>query len=144
MEVFEGVGTFCVEMFVYKNGEVGVNEVAPRPHNSGHYTIEGCFANQFENHIRAIVGLPFGCKKNVELIQPTVMVNLLGESDGSAMIEGLEEAYLESGVHVHFYGKSTSKTGRKMGHFTVVDKNLETAVERAEKIKSIVRVVGEN
>ena len=139
MEVFDGVGTFCIELFIAKDGEIYVNEVAPRPHNSGHYTIEGCFANQFENHIRGIVGLPFG---STRLISPTVMVNLLGESDGVAQLEGLEEAYLDPHVHVHFYGKSESKIGRKMGHFTVVDKEIDGAVERSRRIKRIVRVVG--
>ena len=140
MEIFEGVGTFCTEMFVAKNGDVFVNEVAPRPHNSGHYTIEGCFANQFENHIRAITGLPLG---NVELIQPTVMVNLLGENDGIAKLVGLEKSYIDSNIHVHFYGKLESKIGRKMGHFTVMDKTVEDAVKRAEKAKMLVKVVGE-
>jgi 5-(carboxyamino)imidazole ribonucleotide synthase len=139
MEVFEGVGTFCIELFVTKDGEVYVNEVAPRPHNSGHYTIEGCFANQFENHVRAIVGLPFG---STCLISPTVMVNLLGESDGVARLIGLEKAYLDPNLHVHFYGKTESKTGRKMGHFTVTDKTTDDAIERAQKAKCIVRVIG--
>jgi len=139
MEVFEGVGTFCVEMFVGKNGEVSVNEVAPRPHNSGHYTIEGCLANQFENHIRAITGLPFG---SVALTQPTVMVNLLGESDGPAQLVGLEETYADPNVRVHFYGKEFSKIGRKMGHFTTVDKTVEGALEKALKAKEIVKVIG--
>ncbi|MCL2673762.1 MAG: 5-(carboxyamino)imidazole ribonucleotide synthase [Defluviitaleaceae bacterium] len=140
MEVFAGVGTFCVEMFVAKNGDVYVNEVAPRPHNSGHYTIEGCFANQFENHIRGIVGLPFG---STDLISPTVMVNLLGESDGEARLLGVEEAYLDPKVQVHFYGKPESKEFRKMGHFTVVDSTVEGAIDRALKLKEIVKVVGE-
>ena len=140
MEVFEGVGTFGIELFVGKNGEIYVNEIAPRPHNSGHYTIEGCFSNQFENHIRAITGLPLG---NVDLISPTVMVNLLGESDGPAKLSGVEEAYLDPNVRVHFYGKSESKTGRKMGHFTVVGSDLKDTVMRAEKLKQVVRVTGE-
>ena len=139
MEIFDGVGTFCVEMFVMNDGSVSVNEVAPRPHNSGHYTIEGCFACQFENHIRAICGLPFG---DVSLISPTVMVNLLGESDGGAEIIGLEETYLDSNVKVHFYGKSESKRGRKMGHFTVVDTTVDGAISRAERARKLVRVVG--
>ena len=140
MEAFEGVGTFCVELFVAKNGELYVNEVAPRPHNSGHYTIEGCFANQFENHIRAIVGLPLG---DTKLIQPTVMVNLLGQSDGAARVDGLERAYLVPKVHVHFYGKSESKIGRKMGHFTVADSNVDMALIRANELKKIVRIIGD-
>ena len=140
MDVFEGVGIFCAELFLTAEEEIYVNEVAPRPHNSGHYTIEGCFASQFENHIRAIVGLPFGC---TELISPTVMVNLLGESDGEANLLGAEEAYLHPNVKIHLYGKFASKTARKMGHFTVRDKSLEAALSRAEGLKKIVRIVGE-
>ncbi|MCL2424987.1 MAG: 5-(carboxyamino)imidazole ribonucleotide synthase [Oscillospiraceae bacterium] len=140
MSVFEGVGTFCIELFETKDGEISVNEVAPRPHNSGHYTIEGCFANQFENHIRAIVGLPFG---DTSLIMPTVMVNLIGESDGPARLLGLEEAYNDPSVHVHYYGKSESKTDRKMGHYTVVGKTIDDTLHRAMELKKVVRVVGE-
>ena len=140
MEVFDGVGAFCVEMFVARDGGVYVNEVAPRPHNSGHYTIEGCLANQFENHIRAITGLPFG---SVTLIKPTVMVNLLGESDGASRLVGLEEAYSDPNVHVHFYGKSESKAGRKMGHLTAVDDTVEGALARAMSARETVRVTGE-
>jgi len=137
MDVFAGVGTCCIELFVTDKGDVYVNEVAPRPHNSGHYTIEACFANQFENHIRAVTGLPLG---NVELITPAVMVNLLGEDSGKAVVYGLKEAYLDPQVRVHVYGKSESKKGRKMGHFTVVDETVEGAVERAEKLKKVVKI----
>jgi len=140
MEAFEGVGAFCVEMFVTKSEDVLVNEVAPRPHNSGHYTIEGCFANQFENHIRAITGLPFGC---VRLIQPAVMVNLLGESNGASRLTGLEEVYSDPNVHVHFYGKSESKTARKMGHLTAIGETLDEALESAERARKLVKVVGD-
>jgi len=140
MSVFEFVGTFCIELFVTNQGDVYVNEIAPRPHNSGHYTIEGCFANQFENHIRAIVGLPFG---DVSLRTPTVMVNLLGESNGPAKLLGLEEAYNDPNVHVHIYGKSISKTGKKMGHYTVVGKTIDDTLKRAIDLKSVLRVVGE-
>jgi len=140
MSTLEFTGTFCIEMFVTKQGEVYVNEIAPRPHNSGHYTIEGCFANQFENHIRAIVGLPLG---DVNLISPTVMVNLLGESSGRAKLLGLAEAYEDPYVQVHLYGKSESKSGRKMGHYTVVGKTAEDTVRRAQELKSVVRIIGE-
>ena len=139
MDVFAGVGAFCVEMFVKKNGDVFVNEVAPRPHNSGHYTIEGCFANQFENHIRAITGLPFG---STRLIQPTVMVNILGENNGAARLTGLDTAYSDPDVHVHFYGKSESRAGRKMGHITVIDDTVEGALRKAEMARKNVKVVG--
>jgi len=139
MTVFEGVGTFCVEMFVTGDGEIYVNEVAPRPHNSGHYTIEACFANQFENHIRAIVGLPFG---DTSLLTPAVMVNLIGESNGIAELIGLEEAYQDPNVHVHYYAKKESKTDRKMGHFTVVGDDIDNAIKSAERLKSVLKVVG--
>jgi len=141
MTVFEGVGTFCVEMFVTGPGDIFVNEVAPRPHNSGHYTIEGCFANQFENHIRAIAGLPFG-DTNM-MIPAVVMINLLGVSDGTARLLGLEKAYLDPYVHVHLYGKSKSKKGRKMEHFTVVGATVEDTTRRARDLKSILRIIGE-
>jgi 5-(carboxyamino)imidazole ribonucleotide synthase len=140
MELFDGVGTFCVEMFVTKDGSVSVNEVAPRPHNSGHYTIEACLCNQFENHIRAITGLPLG---DTRLLSPAAMVNLLGEGDGAARLLGLGEAYKDPKIHVHFYGKTESKAGRKMGHITAVDDTLEGAIGRAEKARELVRVTGE-
>jgi 5-(carboxyamino)imidazole ribonucleotide synthase len=141
MEVFDGVGTFGVEMFVTKDNEVLVNEVAPRPHNSGHFTIEACFANQFENHIRAITGLPLG---NTDLIAPAVMLNLIGESNGPAKLLGLEEAYKkDANLHVHFYGKADSKIDRKMGHVTLMGKTIEETLERAMQAKEIVRIVGE-
>ena len=139
MEVFEGVGTFCVEMFLTETGDVLVNEVAPRPHNSGHYTIEGCLVNQFENHIRAITGLPLG---NVSLIHPTVMINILGESEGPARLAGLAEAYSDPNIHIHLYGKSESKPDRKMGHLTAVGNDAEDALRRAKRAKNAVRVSG--
>jgi len=137
MSVFEGVGTFCIEMFVSKNGEIYVNEVAPRPHNSGHYTIEACFANQFENHIRAIVGLPIG---DTSLQTPAVMINLIGQNDGKATLFGLEEAYRHPNVHIHLYGKKESKTDRKMGHYTVVDNDINKAKDLANKLRNIISV----
>ena len=141
MEVFDGVGTFCIEMFVI-GAQIYVNEVAPRPHNSGHYTIEGTKCNQFENHIRAISGLSLG---SVDLVSPTVMRNLLGEDkDGIAAVVGLEEAYAKNpNLKVHIYGKEQSKVGRKMGHLTVTNENVKVAQEQAGQAKEIVKVVGE-
>jgi len=139
MELFEGVGTFGIELFVTKDGNVLVNEVAPRPHNSGHYTIEGCLVNQFENHVRAIVGLPLG---DSTLKQPTVMVNLLGESDGPTQVEGLTQVYEDPMVKVHLYGKPQAKIHRKMGHITAIDQTVEGAITRAEKARVLVHVVG--
>ena len=140
MEVFHGVGMFCIELFVTKEQEVLVNEVAPRPHNSGHYTIEGCLTSQFEQHIRAITGLPFG---NSELLMPTVMKNLLGELgyDGKTRVVGLEEAYQEDRVKVHIYGKSETKEKRKMGHLTVCHPDVEEAVRIARKTFEQVKII---
>ncbi|MCL2195531.1 MAG: 5-(carboxyamino)imidazole ribonucleotide synthase [Oscillospiraceae bacterium] len=140
MEILQGVGTCCVEMFVTADGGVLVNEVAPRPHNSGHYTIEGCLCNQFENHVRAVCGLPLG---DVSLRQPTVMVNLLMQSAGCAQLLGVEEAYrADPSVKVHFYGKPESKVGRKVGHITAIGDSVEDAIARAERARKIVRVTG--
>jgi len=139
MSVLEFTGTFCIEMFAAKNGEVYVNEIAPRPHNSGHYTIEACFANQFENHIRAITGLPLG---ETSLQTPAVMINLIGQSNGPAKLHGLEQAYSYPNVHIHLYGKKESKAGRKMGHYTVIDKDAKKAIELANKLRDTIKVTG--
>lgn len=142
MEIFHGVGMFCVEMFVTKDEDVLINEVAPRPHNSGHYTIEGCLTSQFEQHIRAITGLPFG---DVTLRCPTVMRNLLGEPgyDGNTLVEGVELAYSRPNVKVHIYGKETTKPMRKMGHLTVIAATLEQAQKDAQFAKDCVKIKAE-
>ena len=139
MEVFQGIGMFCVELFITKDNDVLINEIAPRPHNSGHYTIEGCVTSQFENHIRAIVGLPLG---NTALIRPTVIVNLLGEegSDGKARVYGLYDALAVEGAFVHIYGKSQVKSKRKMGHITVTAENAADALSRAELAYSKITI----
>ncbi|NLK21913.1 MAG: 5-(carboxyamino)imidazole ribonucleotide synthase [Epulopiscium sp.] len=137
MKVFEGVGMFCVEMFVTEDKKVLVNEVAPRPHNSGHYSIEGCITSQFEQHIRAITGIPLG---DTSLIHPTVMRNILakGEEEGSAVIYGVCEALNIPGVRLHIYGKEMASPKRKMGHLIATGETLEEAIERArEAIKYI-------
>ena len=141
MEIFEGVGMFCVEMFVDKDGNVALNEVAPRPHNSGHYTIEACMTSQFEQHIRAVSGLPLGSSK---LIMPTVMRNLLGEEgfNGNATVEGADEALSIKGVYLHIYGKEKSVPKRKMGHLTVISDTLEEASEKAKKAYDFIKIKG--
>jgi 5-(carboxyamino)imidazole ribonucleotide synthase len=140
MEVFAGVGMFCVEMFVTKDEEVLVNEVAPRPHNSGHYTIEGCLTSQFEQHIRAITGMPLG---DVSLRCPTVMKNLLGEkgNSGIAYYTGLDKVYNDGNVKVHIYGKEEVKPNRKMGHLTVCSDTIEEAVNKANEAMKDIKVV---
>lgn len=141
MEVFEGVGMFCVEMFVAPNGDVAINEVAPRPHNSGHYTIEACVTSQFEQHIRAVSGLPLG---DPSLIRPVVMRNILGEegSQGKAVIEGADECLSIPGVTLHIYGKETSKPKRKMAHLTATAATLEEAEKNADKAKDFIKIHG--
>ncbi|MDR0768053.1 MAG: ATP-grasp domain-containing protein [Methanosarcinales archaeon] len=124
-DIFDGVGTFCVEMFVGRDNMIYVNEVAPRPHNSGHYTIEGCRVNQFENHIRAIIGLSLG--DTSRRYNAIIMRNLLGRGDGSTVVFGVEEAYKQPGVNVHIYGKKESQKWRKMGHYIVTADSMEQA-----------------
>ncbi|MFD2034377.1 5-(carboxyamino)imidazole ribonucleotide synthase [Belliella marina] len=142
VEVIESlglVGILAVELFVTKNGEILVNEIAPRPHNSGHHTIEANFTSQFEQHLRTVMNMPLG---NPELRMPAAMVNLLGEEGytGNAVVEGMDEAMAEKGVYVHLYGKKTTKPFRKMGHVTILDENIEKLKSRALKIKDLIKI----
>ncbi len=134
------VGVLAVEMFVTKQGEILVNEIAPRPHNSGHQTIEGNVCSQYEQHLRAITNMPLG---DTSLITPSVMVNILGEKryEGPVHYEGLDEILSIPGVFVHLYGKTETKPFRKMGHVTVIDMNLEMAKAKARKVLSTLRVI---
>ena len=129
VQVFNACGMLCIELFVTGDGRVLVNELAPRPHNSGHYTIEGCVTSQYENHIRGILGLPLG---STELLRPTVMKNIIGQySVDKAEVKGLEEAYAIGEVKVHIYGKEKVSKGRKMGHITVTAPTVEEALSKA-------------
>lgn len=121
------VGVMAVEFFVTSEGRVLVNEIAPRPHNSGHYTIEACETSQFEQHIRAITGLPLG---SARLLSPAVMVNLLGEMLGPEA--DYAAALAIPGTHLHLYGKTDPRPGRKMGHLTVLADTLDDAFARAQ------------
>lgn len=142
VELLDGVGVFAIEMFLIRDGTLLVNEIAPRPHNSGHLTIEACATSQFEEHLRAILGFPLG---SIRLLTPAVMVNLLGEDGygGSPVIEGLEEALAIEGVSFHLYGKRETRPFRKMGHVTVIDETLEGALEKALRVKEILKIRGE-
>ena len=133
-------GLLAVEMFVTKDGEILVNELAPRPHNSGHHTIEGNYVSQFEQHLRAIFNLPLG---DTRPISNAVMINLLGEKNhnGVAKYQGLEKIMAIDGVYVHLYGKKYTKPFRKMGHVTIVDQNREKAIEKANYIKNTLKVI---
>lgn len=141
VEALDGVGIFGVEMFLASEN-IYVNEIAPRPHNSGHYTIEACTTCQFEQHIRAITDLPLG---STNLLSPAVMLNLLGDEDykGKPVIEGLNEALSIPGLSFHLYGKEITSPFRKMGHVTILNNNLEVAIQQAEKIKSILKIKAE-
>lgn len=130
-------GMLCVELFVTSEGYVMVNELAPRPHNSGHYTIEGCRTSQYENHIRAILGLPLG---STELIRPTAMKNLIGDRDGIAELTGLAEAYRNPNVKLHIYGKEKVAVGRKMGHITATGETVEEALEEVRMAHRCIRL----
>lgn len=125
VQAIEGVGVFGVEMFEIEDEQVLFNEIAPRPHNSGHYTIEGTITSQFENHVRAILGYPLG---DVAQIAPaTVMINILGEREGVPNPDALKGVLEVGGTHVHLYGKSQVRPGRKMGHITILGYDTDGA-----------------
>ena len=137
---FDHVGLLAVELFLTKNDEILINEVAPRPHNSGHQTIEASYTSQFEQHIRAILGLPLGSTKNK---LNSVMVNLVGEEThhGDVIYKNIEELMEMDGVTPHIYGKKQTRPFRKMGHVTVIHSNIENARAIAEKVKNSIKVI---
>lgn len=134
------VGLLAVELFLTKDGKVLVNEVAPRPHNSGHHTIEANVTSQFEQHLRAILNLPLG---DTAIVRAGVMVNLLGDFgyEGNAVYQGMEDVLKFSGVYVHLYGKATTKPFRKMGHATIVDDDILKAKQKARLVKNTLKVI---
>jgi len=133
-------GILAVEMFLTKTDDILVNEIAPRPHNSGHHTIEANITSQYEQHLRAILGLPLG---NTEAIHSAVMVNLLGEKnhEGIAHYRNIEKVLAMDGVYVHLYGKKFTRPFRKMGHVTITGKNIQEAKEKALLVKELLKVV---
>ncbi|SEG48342.1 5-(carboxyamino)imidazole ribonucleotide synthase [Algoriphagus boritolerans] len=133
------VGILAVELFVTKSGEVLVNEIAPRPHNSGHHTIEANFTSQFEQHLRAVMNWPLG---DPSLRCPAAMINLLGEDgfSGPVLVEGKEVALTEKGVYIHLYGKKLTKPFRKMGHVTILDENINALKSKAYRIKELIKI----
>ena len=141
IEAFDLCGLLAVELFLDQAGNILINEVAPRPHNSGHQTIDGNFTSQFEQHVRAILDLPLG---DTSLRSgAAVMVNLLGEPghQGSAYYQGLPEILAMQGVYPHIYGKLVTKPYRKMGHITIIGEELEGTKEKALKVKETIKVV---
>lgn len=136
----EMIGVLAVEMFVDKNGGLMVNELAPRPHNSGHHTIESCFTSQYEQHLRSMFNMPLGSTK---LHSPAVMVNLLGEEghEGPAFYDRFEDCIRKEGVYIHIYGKEITKPFRKMGHVTIMDETVESAMEKARFVHKNLKVI---
>ncbi|WGK95643.1 MULTISPECIES: 5-(carboxyamino)imidazole ribonucleotide synthase [Flavobacterium] len=139
---FHHVGLLAVEMFQTENDEILVNEVAPRPHNSGHYSIEASYTSQFENHLRAILDLPLG---NTDSKVAGIMVNLVGEENfsGNVIYENIEKILDWDGVTPHIYGKKQTRPFRKMGHVTIVNEDVNEARKIAEEVKNTIRVISE-
>jgi 5-(carboxyamino)imidazole ribonucleotide synthase len=139
-EAFNHIGLLAVEMFQTQDDEILVNEVAPRPHNSGHYSIEASYTSQFENHLRAILDLPLG---TTDSKVAGIMVNLVGEEgfSGPVIYENIEKIMAIDGVTPHIYGKRETRPFRKMGHVTIVNENMTEARKVAEEVKNSIRVI---
>lgn len=134
VKVISGYGIFGIELFLDNKGNIIVNEIAPRPHNSGHYSIEACITSQFENHVRAILNLPLG---NTNLVKPyAVMINLLGKRNFKGIVGNYHETLIDDEIHLHIYGKQKSRIGRKMGHITLLGNNLTNILNRVKKIEN--------
>lgn len=139
IEKLEMVGLLAIEFFIDQSGKILINEISPRPHNSGHHTIESVMTSQLEQQLRAILGLPLG---STELKMSTVMLNLLGEPEyhGAVFYEGFAECMTIEGVKIHLYGKKMTRPFRKMGHVTVLSDTIESALAKADKVKKIIKV----
>jgi 5-(carboxyamino)imidazole ribonucleotide synthase len=133
-------GLFAVELFIDREGDVWVNETAPRVHNSGHHTIEANYSSQYDMLWRILLNLPLG---NPNEILPSAIVNLIGAEgySGSVVYEGLDEVLKMENVFVHLYGKTTTKPGRKMGHVTIISKDYLDLTHKANKIKHTLKVI---
>lgn len=140
VEKLDFVGLLAVEMFQTETNDILVNEVAPRPHNSGHYSIEASYTNQFEQHLRSILNLPLG---NTESKVAGIMVNLVGEEgfSGNVVYQNLNDILKIDGVTPHIYGKKETRPFRKMGHVTIVNKDIDKAREIAQKVKETIKVI---
>ena len=139
LEITEICGLLAIEMFLDREGKIWVNEMAPRPHNSGHHTIESHITSQFEQHLRAILNFPLGSTK---MKSPSIMMNILGEpgEEGEAELQGLEKVLREEGVYVHLYGKKMVKPFRKMGHVTILKENIEEALTVSQIVKNQLKM----
>ena len=137
-ELLTGAGVFAVEMFLAQDDQILINEIAPRVHNSGHYTMDACETSQFEQHVRAVTGMELSSTKMK--VPAAVMVNILGERDGPVELNGVEEAEKIDGVSVYIYGKSPTKIDRKMGHINAIGDTIEAAREKALKARRMISI----
>lgn len=138
VKAVKGFGLYGIEMFLDAKSNLLVNEIAPRPHNSGHFTIEGCITSQFENHIRSILNLPLGSTK---MVYPfAVMINILGKQNGTGFPENYSKSLKLENVHYHIYGKKESRPGRKMGHLTVTGGNLDQVLICAKEAAALIKI----
>lgn len=137
---FDICGLLAVELFLTKSGEILINEVAPRPHNSGHHTMDNCFISQYEQHLRGILNLPLGATTEM---CPAIMLNLLGEEgyEGTPFFEGIKDALKIDGVHIHFYGKSITKSYRKMGHINILGDSVNDVLVKKRIVKDSVKII---
>ena len=137
---FDSPGLFAVELFVEANGEVYVNEIAPRPHNSGHHTIESSYTSQYEQLNRILLGQPLG---STALVKPAATCNIVGPQDvnGAYQLANLDQVLAIEGVYIHMYGKTTTSPDRKLGHFTVLANTRAEVVSKMEKVKALLNIV---
>jgi 5-(carboxyamino)imidazole ribonucleotide synthase len=142
IEAFDLCGLLAVELFMDAAGRLLINEVAPRPHNSGHQTIEGNVTSQFQQHLRAVLNMPLG---DPSVVRPSAMINLLGAPghQGAVRYEGMEEVLSQSGAYVHLYGKTETRPYRKMGHLTVTAPTVEEVLQRAQSLEHTLQIVAE-
>ncbi|MEL6803164.1 MAG: ATP-grasp domain-containing protein, partial [Bacteroidota bacterium] len=140
VEKLSYVGLMAIELFLTRKGEILINELAPRPHNSGHHTIRANFTSQYEQHLRAILDLPLGA---TDQQVPAAMVNMLGAAghSGTAVYDGMEDILKIPGVYPHIYGKADTRPFRKMGHITVLDQDLQSLKRKAQQVLDRVRVI---
>ena len=138
-EQFNLIGLLAVEMFLTEDNQILINEVAPRPHNSGHFTLDACNTSQFEQHIRAILGLELG---DVSQKGNAIMLNLVGEENsfGKVIYSNLDNALNDDSSYVHIYGKEETRPNRKMGHITIICDNFEDAYKKAKNFKNTIKV----
>lgn len=138
VSLLPGAGVFAIEFFQAQTGKILINEIAPRVHNSGHWTIEGAYASQFENHVRAVVNMPLASTK--PKVKAAVMINILGKRNGKAKIRGINKVRKTDSTYVHFYGKFETRVERKMGHITVTGSNVNACLNKAIRVRRLIYI----